>query len=37
MAKNYETLLVANEGGIMTIAFNRPEKSKAMSPQSGIS
>ncbi len=33
MATNYETLLVTKEGGITTIAFNRPEKRNAMSPQ----
>lgn len=33
MATNYETLLVNKENGIATIAFNRPEKRNAMSPQ----
>ena len=33
MAMNYETLLVTKENGITTIAFNRPEKRNAMSPQ----
>src|SRR5262249_5910062 len=33
MATNYETLLVTREKGITTIAFNRPEKRNAMSPQ----
>jgi feruloyl-CoA hydratase/lyase len=33
MATNYETLLVTKENGITTIAFNRPEKRNAMSPQ----
>jgi trans-feruloyl-CoA hydratase/vanillin synthase len=33
MAANYETLLVTRESGITTIAFNRPEKRNAMSPQ----
>src|ERR671916_997414 len=33
MATNYETLLVTRESGITTIAFNRPEKRNAMSPQ----
>jgi len=33
MTTNYQTLLVAKEGGITTIAFNRPEKRNAMSPQ----
>lgn len=33
MATNYETLLVTKDGGITTIAFNRPEKRNAMSPQ----
>ena len=33
MTTNYETLLVTKEGGITTIAFNRPEKRNAMSPQ----
>src|SRR5690348_15900048 len=33
MATNYETLLVTQEDGITTIAFNRPEKRNAMSPQ----
>ena len=33
MATNYETLLVTKESGITTIAFNRPEKRNAMSPQ----
>ena len=33
MAMNYETLLVTKESGITTIAFNRPEKRNAMSPQ----
>ena len=33
MATNYQTLLVTKENGITTIAFNRPEKRNAMSPQ----
>jgi feruloyl-CoA hydratase/lyase len=33
MATHYETLLVTKENGITTIAFNRPEKRNAMSPQ----
>ena len=33
MGTNYETLLVTREKGITTIAFNRPEKRNAMSPQ----
>ena len=33
MATNYETLLLTKDGGITTIAFNRPEKRNAMSPQ----
>jgi feruloyl-CoA hydratase/lyase len=33
MATNYETLLVTKENGITTVAFNRPEKRNAMSPQ----
>ena len=33
MPMNYETLLVTKESGITTIAFNRPEKRNAMSPQ----
>jgi feruloyl-CoA hydratase/lyase len=33
MATQYETLLVSSEGGITTIAFNRPEKRNAMSPK----
>jgi len=33
MAINYETLLVTKENGITTVAFNRPEKRNAMSPQ----
>ena len=33
MATQYQTLLVTTEGGITTIAFNRPEKRNAMSPQ----
>jgi len=33
MAVNYETLLVTKEVGVTTIAFNRPEKRNAMSPQ----
>ena len=33
MATNYQTLLMTNEGGVTTIAFNRPEKRNAMSPQ----
>jgi len=33
MSMNYETLLVTKESGITTIAFNRPEKRNAMSPQ----
>ena len=33
MATNYETLLFTRNGGITTIAFNRPEKRNAMSPQ----
>ena len=33
MAQNYQTLLVTNESGVTTIAFNRPEKRNAMSPQ----
>jgi feruloyl-CoA hydratase/lyase len=33
MATNYETLLVSKEDGVTTIAFNRPEKRNAMSPQ----
>src|SRR4026207_1265790 len=33
MTTNYQTLLVTKEGGITTIAFNRPEKRNAMSPQ----
>src|SRR4029079_1319280 len=33
MAIQYETLLVTKENGITTIAFNRPEKRNAMSPQ----
>ena len=33
MATNYETVLVTKENGITTIAFNRPEKRNAMSPQ----
>jgi trans-feruloyl-CoA hydratase/vanillin synthase len=33
LAANYETLLVTRESGITTIAFNRPEKRNAMSPQ----
>jgi feruloyl-CoA hydratase/lyase len=33
MTANYETLLLAKEGGITTITFNRPEKRNAMSPQ----
>lgn len=33
METNFETLLVKNENGMTTIAFNRPEKRNAMSPQ----
>lgn len=33
MPADYQTLLVTREGGITTIAFNRPEKRNAMSPQ----
>src|SRR5215831_10739337 len=33
MATNYETLLLTKDNGITTIAFNRPEKRNAMSPQ----
>lgn len=33
MTTNYETLLLTKEGGVTTIAFNRPEKRNAMSPQ----
>jgi len=33
MATNYQTLLVTKAGGVTTIAFNRPEKRNAMSPQ----
>ena len=33
MAMSYETLLVSREKGITTVAFNRPEKRNAMSPQ----
>ncbi len=33
MAENYQTLLVTKADGITTIAFNRPEKRNAMSPQ----
>ena len=33
MASNYETLIVTRESGVTTIAFNRPEKRNAMSPQ----
>jgi trans-feruloyl-CoA hydratase/vanillin synthase len=33
MAENYQTLLVTKAEGITTIAFNRPEKRNAMSPQ----
>src|SRR5262249_10173305 len=33
MAPHYETLLLTKDGGITTIAFNRPEKRNAMSPQ----
>src|SRR5262249_20808862 len=33
MATQYETLFVSSEGGITTIAFNRPEKRNAMSPK----
>lgn len=33
MATNYETLLVTKDNGVTTIAFNRPEKRNAMSPQ----
>lgn len=33
MAMNYQTLLVTHENGVATIAFNRPEKRNAMSPQ----
>jgi len=33
MTTPYETLLVSSEGGITTIAFNRPEKRNAMSPK----
>jgi feruloyl-CoA hydratase/lyase len=33
MTTNCETLLLTKEGGITTIAFNRPEKRNAMSPQ----
>jgi trans-feruloyl-CoA hydratase/vanillin synthase len=33
MATNYETLLVTRDNGVTTIAFNRPEKRNAMSPQ----
>jgi trans-feruloyl-CoA hydratase/vanillin synthase len=33
MSMDYETLLVTKESGITTIAFNRPEKRNAMSPQ----
>lgn len=33
MANEYETLLVSRENGITTVAFNRPEKRNAMSPQ----
>ena len=33
MTETYETLLVSNADGITTIAFNRPEKRNAMSPQ----
>src|SRR6476661_7212718 len=33
MSMNYETLLGTKERGITTIAFNRPEKRDAMSPQ----
>ena len=33
MTNKYETLLVSTASGITTIAFNRPEKRNAMSPQ----
>jgi feruloyl-CoA hydratase/lyase len=33
MTTNYQTLLVTKDGGVTTIAFNRPEKRNAMSPQ----
>jgi trans-feruloyl-CoA hydratase/vanillin synthase len=33
MMTDYQTLLVTKAGGITTIAFNRPEKRNAMSPQ----
>src|SRR5918992_6321553 len=33
MTETYETLLVSNADGVTTIAFNRPEKRNAMSPQ----
>lgn len=33
MTTNYDTLLVTRNEGITTIAFNRPEKRNAMSPQ----
>jgi trans-feruloyl-CoA hydratase/vanillin synthase len=33
MATNYEALLVTKAGSVTTIAFNRPEKRNAMSPQ----
>lgn len=33
MSTDYQTLLVSKENGITTIAFNRPEKRNAMSPQ----
>lgn len=33
MTANYQTLLVSKAAGVTTIAFNRPEKRNAMSPQ----
>src|SRR4029450_12072122 len=33
MTTNYQTLLVTKAGSVTTIAFNRPEKRNAMSPQ----
>jgi trans-feruloyl-CoA hydratase/vanillin synthase len=33
MTTNYQTLLVTKDGGVTTLAFNRPEKRNAMSPQ----
>jgi trans-feruloyl-CoA hydratase/vanillin synthase len=33
MTTHYQTLLVTKDGGVTTIAFNRPEKRNAMSPQ----